>query len=68
MAVVGRLCPHHHTTFLAVRMLGPLTIALGGFTHVLVAIDKFIKWIKYKPIIKLSVDRVVIDFIYDILH
>jgi hypothetical protein len=49
-------------------MLGPLTIALGGFTHVLVAIDKFIKWIKYKPIIKLSVDRVVIDFIYDILH
>jgi hypothetical protein len=40
---------------------------LGGFTHVLVAIDKFTKWIEYKPITKLSVDRVV-SFICDILH
>jgi hypothetical protein len=48
-------------------MIGPLTTALGGFTHVLVAIGKFTKWIKYKPIIKISADRVV-SFIYDILH
>jgi hypothetical protein len=33
----------------------------------LVAIDKFTKWIKYKPITTLSVDRVV-SFICDILH
>ena len=33
----------------------------------LVAIDKFTKWIEYKPITKLSVDRVV-SFICDILH
>jgi hypothetical protein len=46
---------------------GPLTTALGGLTHVLVAIDKFIKWIEYKPITKLSSDRMV-RFIYDILH
>jgi hypothetical protein len=39
----------------------------GGFTHVLVAIDKFTKWIEYKPIATLSADRVV-TFIYDILH
>jgi transposase InsO family protein len=32
-----------------------------------VAIDKFTKWIKYKPIAKLTPDRVV-DFISDILH
>jgi hypothetical protein len=37
-------------------MIGPLTTALGDFTHVLVAIDKFTKWIKYKPIAKLSTD------------
>jgi hypothetical protein len=48
-------------------MIGPLTTAPGGFTHVLVAIDKFTKWIEYKTITKLSVDRVV-SFICDILH
>jgi hypothetical protein len=40
-------------------MIGPFTIAPGGFTHVLVAIDKFTKWIEYKPIAKLTPDRVV---------
>jgi transposase InsO family protein len=40
---------------------------LGGFTHVLVAIDKLTKWIEYKPIATLSTDQVV-TFICDILH
>jgi hypothetical protein len=48
-------------------MIGPLTTALRGFSHVLVAIDKFTKWIEYKPITKLSADQVV-SFICDILH
>jgi hypothetical protein len=48
-------------------MIGPFTTAPGGFTHTLVAIDKFTKWIEYKPITKLTPDRVV-DFISDILH
>jgi hypothetical protein len=48
-------------------MIGPFTTAPGGFTHVLVAIDKFTKWIEYNPIAKLTPDRVV-DFISDILH
>jgi hypothetical protein len=48
-------------------MIGPFTTASGGFTHVLVAINKFTKWIEYKPIVKLTPDR-VIDFISDILH
>jgi hypothetical protein len=48
-------------------MIGPFTTAPGGFTHVLLAIDKFTKWIEYKPIAKLTPDRVV-DFISDILH
>jgi hypothetical protein len=37
-------------------MIGPLTTALGGFTHVLVAIEKFTKWIEYKHIATLSAD------------
>jgi transposase InsO family protein len=39
----------------------------GGSTHILVAIDKFTKWIEYKLITKLTPDRFV-DFISDILH
>jgi hypothetical protein len=48
-------------------MIGPFTMTPGGFTHVLVAIDKFTKWIEYNPIAKLTPNRVV-DFISDILH
>jgi hypothetical protein len=48
-------------------MIGPLATAPGGFTHVLVAIDKFTKLIEYKPTTTLSIDRVV-SFIRDILH
>jgi hypothetical protein len=43
-------------------MIGPFTSAPGGFTHVLVAIDKFTKWIEYKPITKLTPDRSGIKF------
>ena len=39
-------------------MMGPLAKAPGGFTYVLVAIDKFTKWIEYKPVITQSADRV----------
>ena len=48
-------------------MIGPLPIALGGFTHVLVAVDKFTKWIEVKPIKKISLDYAV-KFISEILH
>jgi hypothetical protein len=48
-------------------MIGSLTTAPRGFTHVLVAIDKFTKWLDYKPITTLCADRVV-TFICDILH
>ena len=48
-------------------MIGPLTVAPGGFNHVLVVVDKFTKRIEYKPIVKISSDRVV-DFISDIMH
>jgi len=48
-------------------MIGPLTVALGRFNHVLVAVDKFTKWIEYKPIVKISSDRAV-NFISDIIH
>ena len=48
-------------------MIGPLTTAPGGFNHVLMAIDKFTKWIEFKPITKISYDRVV-TFLLDIIR
>ena len=48
-------------------MIRPLTAAPGGFNHILVAINKFTKWIEYKPIVKIKSDRAV-DFISDIIH
>jgi hypothetical protein len=51
--------------FWGLDMIGPLTAAPGGFTHVLVAIDNFTKWIEYRPITNLSAGRVV-RFICDI--
>ena len=48
-------------------MIGHLTVTPGGFNHVLVAVDKFTKWIEYKPIVKISSDKAV-DFISDIIH
>jgi hypothetical protein len=43
-------------------MIGPLPIAPGGFNRVLVAIDKFTKWIEVKPVTCPKADR-VLDFL-----
>jgi transposase InsO family protein len=47
-------------------MIGPFKKAQGGYTHVLVAIDKFTKWIEYKPIASLTSAKAV-EFIQDIM-
>jgi transposase InsO family protein len=47
-------------------MIGPFKNAQGGYTHVLVAIDKFTKWIEYKPIASLTSAKAV-EFIQDII-
>jgi hypothetical protein len=47
-------------------MIGPFKKAQGGYTHVLVAIDKFTKWIEYKPIASLTSAKAV-EFIQDII-
>ena len=40
-------------------MVGPLKRALGGFKYIYVAIDKFTKWIDYKPLIKFNTTKAV---------
>ena len=41
--------------------------APNGFDHLLVAIDKFTKWIKVQPITNLKFERAT-EFIQDIIH
>jgi hypothetical protein len=47
--------------------VGPLKRTEGGFEYIFVAIDKFTKWIEYKPLVKYSAVKAV-KFIQDIMH
>jgi transposase InsO family protein len=47
-------------------MIGPFKKAQGEYTHVLVAIDKFTKWIEFKPITSLTLAKAV-EFIQEII-
>jgi hypothetical protein len=48
-------------------MVGPLRQVPGGFTHLLVAVDKFSKWIEAQPIINVRFEEVV-SFFTDITY
>jgi transposase InsO family protein len=47
-------------------LVGPLQKAPGGFTHLLVAIDKFSKWIEARPIARIKSEQAV-KFFTDII-
>jgi hypothetical protein len=48
-------------------MIGPLPTAPGGFNRVLVAINKFTKWIEVNPVTCPKADR-VLDFLDELVH
>ena len=48
-------------------MVGPLKKAPDGFTQLLVAVDKFTKWIEVKPITNIRSEEVV-KFFLDIIY
>jgi hypothetical protein len=48
-------------------MIGPLPTAPGGFNRVLVAINKFTKWIEVKPVTYPKTDR-VLGFLDELVH
>jgi hypothetical protein len=47
-------------------MVGPLKTAPSGFTHLLVAVEKFMKWVEAKPIRKLD-GKTTLKFVKDIV-
>jgi transposase InsO family protein len=48
-------------------IVGPLRKVPGGYTHLLVAIDKFSKWVDARPITNLRAEQAV-SFCTDIIH
>ena len=48
-------------------MVGPLNRAHGGYTHLLVAVDKFTKWIEARPISAIKSEQAMLFFL-DIVH
>jgi ribonuclease HI/transposase InsO family protein len=48
-------------------LIGPLQKAPGGFTHLLVAIDKFSKWIEVRPLTSIGSEQAV-TFFTNIIH
>jgi hypothetical protein len=49
------------------NMVGPLRQASGGFTHLLVAVDKFSKWIEARPIVNVC-SKEAVSFFADIIY
>jgi transposase InsO family protein len=48
-------------------IVGPPRKALGGYRHLLVAVDKFSKWIEARPITNLISEQIV-SFFTDMIH
>jgi hypothetical protein len=48
-------------------MIGPFKPTLGGFRWVYVCIDKFSKWIEYKPLIQ-AIAKKAAKLLDDIIH
>jgi hypothetical protein len=68
---LARLVVANYSYNLALCVLGAgydrtIQKAQGGYTHILVAIDKFTKWIEYKPIASLTSAKAV-EFIQEII-
>jgi hypothetical protein len=48
-------------------LVGPLKRTTGGFTHLLIAVDKFSKWIEARPITNVRLQQAAL-FFTDIIH
>ena len=60
--------PHHVVVHgLGLDMVGPLKKGPGGFTHLLIAVDKFTKWIEAEPITNIHSEEAV-KFFLDIIY
>jgi transposase InsO family protein len=62
-----RLCKQYPFAVWGLDLVGPLQKAPGGYTHLLVAIDKFSKWIEVRPLNSIRSEQAV-AFFTNIIH
>jgi transposase InsO family protein len=60
-------CMNHKLGPVGIGLVGALQKAPGGFTHLMVAIDKFSKWIEVRPLVDIKSEQAV-TFFMDIIH
>lgn len=48
-------------------MIGPFKPSPGGFRYVYVLIDKFSKWIEYKPLVKATTQKAA-ELLDNVIH
>jgi hypothetical protein len=48
-------------------LVGPLKKTTGGFTHLLIIVDKFSKWIEARPVTNVRSEKAA-PFFTDIIH
>jgi hypothetical protein len=54
-------------TYWGLHMIGPFKPALGGFCWVYIIIDKFSKWIEYKPLVSETAKKAA-ELLDEIIH
>jgi hypothetical protein len=52
---------------LGLDLIGPLNRTTGGFTHLLITVDKFSKWIEVHPVTNVRSEQAAL-FFTDIIH
>jgi hypothetical protein len=48
-------------------LVGPFKKAKGGFTHIFITVDKFIKWVEAKLAASITIEKVV-EFVKEIMY
>jgi hypothetical protein len=65
--VLRTIPPSWPFAMLGLDAVGPFRTAPGGYKHILVAVDKFTKWIEVRPVAKVTSEEAT-KFIGDITH
>jgi hypothetical protein len=65
--VLRTIPPSWPFAMLGLDVVGPFRNTPGGYKHILVAVDKFTKWIEVRPVAKVTSEEAV-KFIGDIKH
>jgi hypothetical protein len=59
--------PLSYLFHMGLDLVGPFKKAKGGFTHIFITVDKFIKWVEAKLAASITIGKVV-EFVKEIMY